>query len=244
MSPTAPTSPSRLSFRSNGMTSSTSLTSPSIRSHRPSFGSVRLFGTHRGNNIFDASGDPLSQQNSMVGDAPPTLDVPVLDLNTSHDEAFVKSALEGIAEVRVSQEIQRSLPLKLDTTSASTPKPPHNPLVSSPLSREESSAPGLDDTNAAEGTQLNRLSTPNTPLKRKAIPTELFGAAGVPPSTSPGLPDVLSSSGHKLQASALSLTVPGSPPQASKNPEINITSPENGQGDKTPTNAHVPSVPA
>lgn len=118
------------------MASTASLTSPSIRSRRPSFGSVRLFGTRRGSNIFDANGDPLSQRHSMVGDAPPTLDVPVLDSNTSRDDTFIKSALDGIAEVRVSQENQRPLPLKLDTTSPTTSKPLHNPSVSSPLSHD------------------------------------------------------------------------------------------------------------
>ena len=87
----------------------------------------------------------------MVGDAPPTLDVPVLDSNTGHDEAFVKSALEGIAEVRVSQEIQRPLAPKLDMTSSATQKPQHNPQVSSPLSGKEALASPfttLDDINA------------------------------------------------------------------------------------------------
>ena len=85
--------------------------------------------------MFDANGDPLSHRHSIVGDAPPTLDVPVLDSNSSRDEAFVKSALDGIAEVRVSQENQRPLPPKLDTTSPTTSKPLHNPPVSSPLSQ-------------------------------------------------------------------------------------------------------------
>ena len=230
------------------MASTASLTSPSIRSRRPSFGSVRLFGTLRGSSISDANGEPLSHRHSMVGDAPPTLDVPVLDSNTSHDEGFIKSALEGIAEVRVSQEIQRPLPPKLDTTLSATPKPLHNPQVSSPLSRKEGSAPPpttFDDINTTEGAQVNRLSTRSTPLKRKAIPTELFETAGVPSSTSPT--DALSSSGNKPQESAPapSLTIPGSPQQAPAltDPETNVTSPENGQGDKTPiANTNVPSV--
>ena len=229
------------------MASTSSLTSPSIRSRRPSFASLRPFGTRRGSNNFDANGDPLSHRNSMVGDAPPTLDMPVLDSNTGHDEAFVKSALEGIAEVRVSQEIQRPQPPKLDTTSPATPKPPHHVQVSSPLSRKETTATPpatLDDINAAERDQRNHLSTYGTPLKRKAIPTELFETAGAPPSTSPTNPtNAAPSSGHNHQesASALSLTVPGPPQQtlAPTNPEINVTSPENGQGDKTPTaNTH------
>ncbi len=91
--------------------------------------------------MFDTNGDPLSHRHSMVGDAPPTLDVPVLDANTSHDEAFIKSALDGIAEVRVSQENQRPLPPRPDTTSLTTQKPLHNPPVSSPLSRKEGLAP-------------------------------------------------------------------------------------------------------
>jgi hypothetical protein len=156
------------------MSSTTSLTSPSIRSRRPSFGSVRLFGTRPRNNIFDANGDPMSHRHSMVGDAPPTLDVPALDSNTGHDEAFAKSALEGIAEVRVSQEVQRPHPPKLDMTLSTTPKPPHNPQVSSPLSYREPLATTLDDIDAAEGTRLNPSSTYNTPGKRKAIPMELF----------------------------------------------------------------------
>jgi hypothetical protein len=188
MSPTAPTSPSRLSFRSQGMASSTSLTSPSIRSRRPSFGSVRLFGTRARSNMPDANGDSMSLHHSIVGDAPPTLDVPVLDSNTVHDEAFVKSALEGIAEVRVSQEIQRPLPPKLDTTS---PKPSHNPQVSSPLSLKNPLSTTLDNVNATEGAQLK---TSSTPPKRKAIPTELFEAGGVPP---PSSTDALSSPGDK-----------------------------------------------
>ena len=213
MSPTLPTSPSRLSFRSHGMSSTVSLTSPSIRSRRPSFGSVRLFGTRRGSNTFDANGDPLSHRNSMVGDAPPTLDVPVLDSNIGRDEAFVKSALEGIAEVRVSQEIQRSHPPKLDM---SFPTALHSVQVSSPLSRKEASATPpttLDDINAPSST------SPTNPTD-------------APPS---------SSHNHQELASAL---VPEPPQQtlASTNPEINVTSPENGQGDKTPTVKH--PVPA
>jgi hypothetical protein len=234
------------------MSSTTSLTSPSIRSRRPSFGSVRLFGTRWGSNIFDANGDPLSHRHSLVGDAPPTLDVPVLDSNTSHDEAFTKSALEGIAEVRVSQEIQRPLPPKLDTTSSATPKSLHNPQVSSPLSRKDGSAspPTISDNINTAGAQLNRLSTHSIPLKRKEIPTELLEIGGVLSSTSlTGPTDAFSSSGHNHQepASAPSLTVPGSPQEASAstNPESGVTSLENGQGDKTPTtNTHVLSVPA
>lgn len=104
--------------------------------------------------MFDANGDPLSHSHSMVGDAPPTLDVPVLDSN-------MKSALDGIAEVRVSQENQRPLLPKLETTSPATPKPLHNPQVSSPLSRKEGSAPpptSLDDIDAA-GAQFDQSST-------------------------------------------------------------------------------------
>jgi hypothetical protein len=162
------------------MASTASLTSPSVRSRRPSFGSVRLFGTRRGSNILDTNGDPLSHRHSMVGDAPPTLDVPVLDSNTSHDDAFIKSALDGIAEVRVSQENQRPLPPKLDTTSPANPKPLHNPQVSSPLSRKEGSVPAALDGNDATGTQLNQMSNHSSPLKRKPIPTELFETADVP----------------------------------------------------------------
>lgn len=240
MSPTLPTSPSRLSFRSHGMASTTSLTSPSIRSRRPSFSSLRLFGTRRGSNNFDANGDPLSHRNSMVGDAPPTLEIPVLDSNIGHDEAFVKSALEGIAEVRVSQEVQRPHP---PTTLPATPTPPHNVQVSSPLSRKEASTTPpttFDDVNATEGTQRNQLSTHGTPLKRKAIPTELFETASASSPTNPTNPtDVAPSSSHNHQesASAPSLTVSG-PPQQTLAPtrlEINVTSPENGQGDNTPT---------
>jgi len=207
------------------MASTASLTSPSIRSRRPSFGSVRLFGTRR-SNILDANGDPLSHRNSMVGDAPPTLDVPVLDSNTSRDEAFMKSALDGIAEVRVSQENQRPLPPRVDTTTPVISNPLHNPQVSSPLSRKEDSAPAaLNDTDAT-GAQLNRLSTHGTPLKRKAIPTELFETVNVPSSTGTTRPtDELSSTGDNRQEP--------------------VASPENGQGGKTPTaNSYVPSVPS
>ena len=177
--------------------------------------------------MFDANGDPLSHRHSVVGDAPPTLDVPVLDSNTSRDEAFIKSALDGIAEVRVSQENQRPLPPKLDTTSPTTPNPLYNPPVSSPLSRKEGSAPPpttLGDIDPA-GAQLDQLSTHSIPL-RKTIPTGLFEAPDVPSSTSPtSLTDALSSSAHKGQEP--------------------VASPENGRGDKMPTeNSRVPSVPA
>jgi len=239
--PAVPTSPSRLSFRSHGMASTSSLTSPSIRSRRPSFGSVRLFGARRGSNAFDANGDPLGHRQSMVGDAPPTLDVPVLDSNTNHDEAFVKSALEGIAEVRVSQEIQRPLPPRLDTTLSATQKSPHNPQVSSPLSHKGTSASPpttSDGVNGTEGVQPNQLSIHGTPLKRKGIPTELFEGTGVPSSTSSTGP-----TNAQQSASALDPVVSAPPQQASAstNPEINVTSPENGQGDKTPTTNSVPA---
>ena len=168
--------------------------------------------------MFDANGDPLSHGHSMVGDGPPTLDVPVLDSN-------MKSALDGIAEVRVSQENQRPLLPKLETTSPATPKPLHNPQVPSPLSRKEGSAPPptrLDDIDAA-GAQFGQLSTHST---RKAIPMELFETTNVPSSTGLTSPtDLPSSSSHKRQEP--------------------ISTPENGQGDKTATaNSYVPSVPA
>lgn len=177
--------------------------------------------------MFDANGDPLSHRHSVVGDAPPTLDVPVLDSNTSRDEGFIKSALDGIAEVRVSQENQRPLPPKLDTTSPTTPKPLHNPSVSSPLSRKEGSAPlptTLGEIDAA-GAQLDQLSTHSIPI-RTTIPAELLETPDIPSSTSPtSLSDPLISSAHKGQEP--------------------VASPENGRDDETPTeNSHVPSVPA
>lgn len=151
-----PSSPSRAGFRSYGLAStsslSTSVSGDFVRIPRPSFGSLRV-GRSK---YVDANGDFITNRHSIVPDIPPAL--PSVG-TMGRDDGFVKGALEGIAEVRVSEDM---------------PAPPVK--VPTPLGSSLAKANG----------DLKRIASGrSTPVKRKAVPPKLFEEAGVEPSQSP-----------------------------------------------------------
>lgn len=167
-----PPSPPRSIFRASGLRSTsslaTSISNDVVRIRRPSFGSLRI-GRGR---YLDVNGEVTPQRQSIIPELPPAL--PSVG-GLGRDDTFAKLALEGIAEVRVSEDSIRPA-LNVDTAKAAattaatmTNGTTHN--TSSPA------GPSVKRSGSAMGL--------GTPVKRKAIPVELFEGTGINPSQSP-----------------------------------------------------------
>lgn len=171
-----PSSPPRSIFRSAGLRSTsslaTSISNDVVKIRRPSFGSLRV---GRGK-YLDTNGEPIAHRHSIVSDVPPALPS-VGGLNLGRDDTFAKLALEGIAEVRASEDSTRS-PLKIDIGKSAT----INGTTATTVA-----ANGTEATATVTTPTVKRFTsvTVGMPVKRKAIPAELFEAAGINPAESP-----------------------------------------------------------
>jgi hypothetical protein len=167
-----PPSPPRSIFRASGLRSTsslaTSISNDVVRIHRPSFGSLRI-GRGR---YLDVNGEPVSQRQSIIPELPPAL--PSVG-GLGRDDTFAKLALEGIAEVRVSEDSIKP-PLKVDTAKAT-------------MNGTMAATNGTTNIASASASPSVKRSASvlgmGTPVKRKAIPVELFEAAGIDPAQSP-----------------------------------------------------------
>ncbi|KAG8804168.1 hypothetical protein FRC16_000108 [Serendipita sp. 398] len=172
-----PSSPPRSLFRASGLRSTsslaTSISNDAVRIRRPSFGSLRI---GRGRYI-DAQGDLVNVRQSTISELPPAL--PSVG-GLGRDDTFAKLALEGIAEVRVSEDSIRP-PLTINTTKVNgNQKAPNGTLQA-----EAKASGGLSPIPGSALTSKRSGSALSTPVKRKAIPAQLFEEAGLDPSRSP-----------------------------------------------------------
>jgi hypothetical protein len=114
----------------------------------------------------------MSQRQSIIPELPPAL--PSVG-GLGRDDTFAKLALEGIAEVRVSEDSIKP-PLQLDTARAT-------------MNGTTATANGTTSiASSPAGPSVKRsasVSGIGPPVKRKAIPVELFEAAGIDPAQSP-----------------------------------------------------------
>ena len=184
--PAEPPSPPRSIFRAAGLRSTsslaTSISNDAVRIRRPSFGSLRI-GKGR---YIDANGETMQNRQSIVSELPPAL--PSVG-GLGRDDTFTKLALEGIAEVRVSEEITRPI-LNVDTFNVNKTANGANGTTG-----RQNTAPALLTNGKGSGglspipgsalTPKRSASGLVTPVKRKAIPAQLFEEAGIDPSQSP-----------------------------------------------------------
>lgn len=177
-----PASPARSSiFRASGLRSTsslaTSISNDVVRIRRPSFGSLRI---GRGRYV-DVNGDVLPNRQSVVPDLPPALPSVA---GLGRDDTFTKLALEGIAEVRVSEDS----PASPSNTAAKSAPPPLNLSTATNSAAPTTNGSGTSNGNVNGTTGPQRRGTIGalgTPIKRKAIPAQLFEEAGIDPSQSP-----------------------------------------------------------
>ncbi|CCA70533.1 related to acetyl-hydrolase [Serendipita indica DSM 11827] len=177
--PPEPSSPPRSIFRAAGLRSTsslaTSISNDVVRIRRPSFGSLRI-GKGR---YVDANGETMQHRQSIVSELPPAL--PSVG-GLGRDDTFTKLALEGIAEVRVSEELTRPV-LNVDTSKVNGTTSRQN---TTPASLSNGKGPGgLSPIPGSALTPKRSASGLVTPVKRKAIPAQLLEEAGIDPSQSP-----------------------------------------------------------
>jgi hypothetical protein len=220
---TEPPSPPRSIFRSSGLRSTsslaTSISGDIVRIRRPSFGSLRI-GRGR---YLDVNGELMSQRQSIVPELPPAL--PSVG-GLGRDDGFAKGALEGILEVRASSEEVHAptstvADAKTNGTTNGTNGPPKLAVPNGHAANGHS--PGVF-------VSIKRSGGSTTPVKRKAIPAQLFEEAGIDPAQSPyaskeSLTKHSNSSHPKLpkkeSTSALSTkSSPGSPSQGTSGKDV------------------------
>lgn len=171
---TEPPSPPRSIFRSSGLRSTsslaTSISGDVVRIRRPSFGSLRI-GRGR---YLDVNGELMSQRQSVVPELPPAL--PSVG-GLGRDDGFAKGALEGILEVRASSEEVRAPPPAMADAKANSVN--GAPKLAVPNGH------AVNGHSSIVGGSVKRSGGSTTPIKRKAIPAQLFEEAGIDPAQSP-----------------------------------------------------------
>ncbi|KAG8811651.1 hypothetical protein FRC17_002367, partial [Serendipita sp. 399] len=121
----------------------------------------------------------VNVRQSTIPELPPAL--PSVG-GIGRDDTFAKLALEGIAEVRVSEDSIRH-PLTINTAQAT--KGTNQNGINGTLQPEGKTNGGLSPVPGSALTPNRSGSALTTPVKRKAIPAQLFEQAGLDPAQSP-----------------------------------------------------------